>query len=63
MHGLTIMCMKAQYITVLDVLNFLAMPLQKLPKEFVIACSESWYSHFFDTNDNLNYVGIYPEVP
>jgi hypothetical protein len=44
-----------------DSLNFLPMSLKSMPKSFDLTCKKGYYPHFFNTANNLNYEGPYPE--
>ena len=57
MNGLKIMCMKIQHLAFLDDVSFLPFPLRKLPEAFGLSASKSWYPHYFNTEENLDYVG------
>jgi hypothetical protein len=57
-----IMCMKLEHLTFLDSLSFIPLPLGKLPKAFGLASSKSWYPHYFNTKDNLDYVVSRPDI-
>ena len=57
MSGLKIMCMKMEHLVFLDSVSFLPCPLRKLPEAFGLSASKSWYPHYFNTRENLNYVG------
>lgn len=49
------------YITFIDSLNFLPMPLCKFPDTFGLKnISKGYYPHFFNTSSNLNYIGSIP---
>ncbi|GFG35830.1 hypothetical protein Cfor_01158 [Coptotermes formosanus] len=61
-NGVKIMCMKVELITFLDSLNYLPFPLRKLPDEFGLMSRKSWYPHYFNTPENLNYVLAIPDV-
>ena len=37
------------------------MSLKSLPKSFELTCKKGYYPHFFNTANNLDYVGPYPE--
>jgi len=41
----------------LDSLNYLPMSLKSMPKSFDLTCKKGYYPHFFNTADNLDYVG------
>ena len=61
MNGLMIMCMKLEHLFFLDNVSF-PCPLRKLPEAFGLNASKSWYRHYFNTEENLDYVGPIPEV-
>ncbi len=53
---------KDLHIKVIDSLNFLPMKLSALPKAFGLKeLKKGWFPHFFNTRENQNYVGLYPE--
>jgi hypothetical protein len=54
--------MKMEHLTFLDSLSFIPLPLGKLPEAFGLASSKSWYPHYFNTEENLDYVGEMPDV-
>jgi len=62
MSELNIMCMKMEHLVFLDSVSFLPCALRKLPEAFVISASKSWYPHYFNTRENLNYVGPIPDT-
>ena len=62
MNGMKLMCMKVEGITWLDCLNYMAMPLRKLPEAFGPASEISWYPYLFNTAENMNYVGPMTDV-
>ena len=43
MNGQKIMCLKVENVTWLDSLNYLAMPLKKLPESFGLTAQKSWH--------------------
>ena len=50
-------------IRLLDSLNFLPMKLAALPKAFGLQeLKKGWFPHFFNTKENQQYVGPFPEV-
>jgi len=57
MNGLKIMCMKMENLVFLDSMPFLRCALRKLPKAFGLTTSKSWYPHYFNTKETLNYIG------
>ena len=53
---------KDLHIKVIDSLNFLPMKLSALPKTFGLKeLKKGWFPHFFNTMDNQQYSGPYPE--
>jgi hypothetical protein len=56
------MCMNVEHITFLDSLNYLPFPLRKLPDAFGPPCRKSWYPQYFNTSENLNYVGAMIDI-
>ena len=50
-------------IRLLDSLNFLPMKLAALPKAFGLQeLKKGWFPHFFNTKENQQYIGPFPEV-
>jgi len=43
----------------MDSLNFLPTSLKSVPKSFDLTCRKVYYPHFFNTANNLYYVGPY----
>jgi len=62
MNGQKIMCMRVEHLVFLDSVSFLPFPLRKLPEAFGLTASKSWYPHFFNTEENLDYIGPIPDV-
>ena len=56
------MCMKLDHLVFLDSVSFLPCPLHKLPEAYGLTASKSWYPHYFNTEGNLNYIGLIPDV-
>jgi len=59
MNGLKIKCMKLEH---LDSISFLPCPLRKLTEVYSLTTSKSWYPHYFNTKENLDYIGPIPDV-
>jgi len=57
MNSLKIMCMKLEHRVFLDSVSFLPCPLRKLSEAFGMTASKSWYPYYFNTEENLDYVG------
>ena len=50
-------------IRFVDSVNFLPMPLESFPKTFGIKeLKKGYYPHYFNTAENINYVGIIPDA-
>jgi len=62
MNGLKIMCMKMEHLVFLDSVFFLPFALRKLPEAFGLTATKSWYPNYFNTEENLNYVGPIPDI-
>jgi hypothetical protein len=62
MNGQKIMCMTLEHIKFIDSISNLPFPLRKLAGAFGLSASKSWYPHYFNTKDNLNYVGPIPDI-
>jgi len=62
MNGLKIMSMKMEHLVFLDSVFFLPCLLYKLPEAFGLSASKSWYPHYFNAEENLDYVGPIPDV-
>jgi len=46
----------------LDNVSFLLCSLCKLPEVFGLMASKSWYPHYLNTEENLDYVGPIPHI-
>ena len=62
MSGLKIMCIQMEHLVFLDRVSFLPCALRKLPEAFGLSTSNSCYPHYFNTKENLNYVGPITEI-
>ena len=62
LNGLKVICMTIHHLTFLDSISFLPMALRKLPEAFGLSVTKSWYPHFFNTKENLIYVGPISEM-
>jgi hypothetical protein len=62
MDGTKILSMRVEHFVFVDSLNYLNMPLKSMPKAFDLSCKKGFYPHFFNTHQNLDYVGPYPDV-
>jgi hypothetical protein len=61
-NGLKIMCTKMENLVFLDSVSFLPCALRKLPEAFGLTAAKSWYPHYFNTEENIVYVGTIPDV-
>jgi hypothetical protein len=62
MNGQKIMCMTVEHMKFIDSISFLPFPLRKLAGAFGLSASKSWYPHYFNTKENLNYIGPIPDI-
>ena len=62
-NGLKIVYMKIEHLVFLDSVSFLPFPLRMLPEAFGLTASKSWSPHYFNTEENLDYIGPFPDVP
>jgi hypothetical protein len=51
-----------EHLTFLDSVSFIPCPLRKLPEAFGLSSSKSWYPHYFNTEEKVDYVGAMPDV-
>jgi hypothetical protein len=61
MDGTKILSMSVEHLEFRDSLNFVPMGLRAMSKAFDLRCRKGYYPHFFNTDQNLNYVGPVPE--
>jgi len=54
--------MKIEHMLFIDSVSYLPMPLRKVPEAFGLHTTKSWYTHYFNKNTNLDYVGPIPDV-
>ena len=52
-----------EHITFLDSISYMPCSLRKLSEAFGLTASKSWYPHYFNTKENVNYAGEIPHVP
>jgi hypothetical protein len=46
-----------EHLKFIDSICFLPFPLRKLSGAFGLTASKSWYPHYFNKAENLDYVG------
>ena len=51
-----IISMKMEHLVFLDSVSSLPCALRKLPEAFGLQASRSWYPHYFNTEENHDYV-------
>jgi hypothetical protein len=56
------MSMQVEHLHFLDSASFLPMALRKLPQAFGLSATKSWYLHFLNTKENMEYVGPIPDI-
>jgi len=61
MDGSKILSMVVENLHFQDSLNYLPTSLKSMPKSFDLTCKKGYYPHFFNTANNLDYVGTHPE--
>lgn len=57
MNGMKFICMRMEHLVFQDSISFLTFALSKLPEASGLTVRKSWYSHYFNTQANLDYVG------
>ena len=62
MSGQKIILMKMEHIKFIDSISFLPFPLRKLSAAFGLTAAKGWYPHYFNTEENLDYVGSIPDT-
>jgi hypothetical protein len=60
--GLKIISLEMEHLEFLDSVSFLPCALRKLPEAFGLQATKSWYPHYFNSEENLDYVGPMPDV-
>jgi hypothetical protein len=61
-NGMKIMCMKFEHMVFPGSVSYMPLPLRNLPEAFRLTASKAWYPLYFNTRENLNYVGPYPDI-
>ena len=61
-NGLKIISIKMENVVFLDGVSFLSFALSKLPEAFGLRATKSWYPHYFNTEENLDYVRPMPDI-
>jgi len=60
--GSNILSMVVNNLYFLDSLNYLPLSLKGMPKSFNFKWKKGYYHHFFNTANNLDYVGSHSEL-
>jgi hypothetical protein len=61
-NGLKIISMNMEHLVFLVSVSFLPCALRKLPEAFGLQATKSWYPHYFNTGENLDYIGTMPDI-
>jgi len=61
-NGLKIISMNMEHLVFLDSVSFLPCAFRKLPEAFGLQATKSWYPHYFNTGENLDYIGTMPDI-
>jgi len=56
------MCMKIELVVFLETVSFLPCVLRNLPEAYGLTSYKSWYTHYFNTEENLDFVGPIPDI-
>jgi hypothetical protein len=51
-----------EHLVFFDSVSFLPCALRKLPEAFGLQANKSWYPHYFNSEENLDYVGPMPDI-
>jgi len=62
LNGIKIICMTMEHLTFIDGISFMPCFLRKLPEAFGLTSAKTWYPHFFNARENMDYVGKIPDV-
>jgi hypothetical protein len=62
MNGEKIICMSFEHMKFVDSICFLPFPLRKLSGSFGLTVSKSWYPHYFNKMETLDYVRQIPKT-
>jgi hypothetical protein len=63
-NGTKLMLLSVCQIQIIDSHNFVASPLSAFPKTFGLnELKKGYFPHYFNTNENQNYVGPIPDAP
>jgi hypothetical protein len=61
-NGLKIISTKMEHLVFLDSVSFPPCALRKLPEAFGMQAAKSCFLHYFDTEENLDYVRSMPAI-
>jgi hypothetical protein len=63
LNGSKLLVIKFLGIKIKDSINFIPMALTKMPKTFSLSeLKKGYFPHFFNTPENQNYLGPYPDI-
>ena len=61
MSSQKIILMRMEHMKFIDCISALPFPLRKLSAAFGLTAGKGWYPHYFNKEENLNYVGSIPD--
>ena len=61
-RGRKIILTKMEHIKFNYSIIFLPFPLRKLSTAFGLTAAKGWYPHYFNTEENLKYIGSIPDT-
>jgi len=57
-----IMSLRMEHLVFSDSVSFLLCAMRKQPETFGLEASKLWYPYYFNTEENLDYVGPNPYI-
>jgi len=61
-NSLKIISKKMENLVFSDSVSFLPCALCNLPEDFGLEATKSWYPHYFNTERNLDYIGLIHDI-
>ncbi len=62
MSGQKIILMKMEHMQFIDSISFLPFLLRKLSAAFGLSAAIGWSPHYYNTEENLSFVGSIPDI-
>ena len=56
------MYMTMERLTFIDSISFMPCSLRKFPEAFGLTSAKTWYPHYFNAKENMNYFGEIPDI-